>query len=147
MNYNYIDDIRIDRVPTYKYLGVTRDANLTYNRHLENIIKAISYKALLLAKMRKYITQEVSLRFYKTMILPILEYGDLLYDGTNKKLLGKLQVLQNRCLRTCLLPNQPLPTIRIHEICGIPNLIARRKMHLQLYMFKQKYNLNIVNSR
>ena len=81
------------------------------------------------------------------MILPVLEYGDLLYDGTNKKLLGKLQVLQNRCLRTCLLPNQPLPTIRIHEICGIPNLIARRKMHLQLYMFEQKSNHNIVNNR
>ena len=57
----YIDDIQIDRVPTYKYLGVTLHTNLTYYRHLENIIKAISYKSLLLAKMRKYIIQVVSL--------------------------------------------------------------------------------------
>ena len=39
----YINDIKIDRVHTYKYLGITLDANLTYNKHLENLIKTISY--------------------------------------------------------------------------------------------------------
>ena len=139
----YIDDIKIDGVPTYKYLGITLDANLTYNRHLENIIKTISYKSLLLAKMRKYITREVAITIYKTMILPVLEYGDILYDGTNMKLIGELQILQNRCLRTCVLRNQHIPTIRLHEICNIANLKMHRTMHLQLYMYKQKHNLNI----
>ena len=142
-----IDDNKLDRVPTYKYLGITLDANLTYNRHLENVIKSLSYKALLLAKMRKYITQDVSLRIYKIMILPVLEYGDILYEGANKKLIDKLQVIQNRCLRTCLLPNQHIPTIRLHESCETANLISRRKMRLQLYMFKQKHNNCIVNDR
>ena len=32
-------------------------------------------------------------------------------------------------------------------MCGIANLESRRKMHLQLYMFKQKGNLLIVNTR
>ena len=129
---------------TYKYLGITLDSNLTYSKHLENTIKTISYKALLLARMRKYITQEVALRLYKTMILPIMEYGDILYDGTNQKLMGKLQVLQHRCLRTCLLPKQHIPTIRLHEVGNIAKLEMRRKMHLQLYMYKQKHNVNIV---
>ena len=97
--------------------------------------------------MRKYITQDVAIRIFKTMILPILEYGDILYDGANKKLTGKLQVLQNRCLRTCLLPNQHIPTIRLHENCKIANLEARRRMHLQLYMYKQRNNMLIVNNR
>ena len=143
----YIDDIKIDRVHTYKYLGITLDANLTYSKHLENLIKTISYKALLLAKMRKYISQDVALRIYKTIILPVLEYGDTLYDGANLKLTGKLQILQNRCLRTCLMPKQHIPTIRLHEVCNIAKLNMRRKMHLQLYMYKQKTNLSIVNTR
>ena len=121
--------------------------NLNYNKHLENVIKSISYKSLLLAKIRKYITQDVAIRIYKTMILPVLEYGDVLYDGVNKKLIGKLQTIQNRCLRTCLLPQEHTPTIRLHEICGIGNLVMRRKMHLQLYMFKQKHNVDLVNNR
>ena len=143
----YIDNIKIDRVHTYKYLGITLDANLTYSKHLETDIKSISDKALLLAKMRKYILQEVALRIYKTMILPVMEYGDILYDGASKKLTGKIQVLQNRCLRTCLLPDQHIPTIRLYEICSIANLNMRRRIHLQLNMYKQKNNLSIVNTR
>ena len=49
----YIDNIKIDRVPTYKYLGITLDANLMYSKHLENTITTISFKALLPAKKRK----------------------------------------------------------------------------------------------
>ena len=142
-----IDGKKIDNVSTYKYLGITLDMNLNYNKHLENVIKSISYKSLLLAKIRKYITQDVAIRIYKTMILPVLEYGDVLYDGVNEKLIGKLQTVQNRCLRTGLLPQEHIPTIRLHEICGIGNLVMRRKMHLQLYMFKQKHNVDLVNNR
>ena len=81
------------------------------------------------------------------MILPILEYGDILYEGSNKKLKNKLQVIQNRCLRTCILPNQHIPTILLHDLCEIGKLEMRRNMHLQLYMFKQKHNMEIVNNR
>ena len=81
------------------------------------------------------------------MILPKLEYGDKPYDGTSNKLTCKLQTLQNRCLRTCLIPKQHIPTIRMQDVCKIANLKARRKMHLQLYMFKQKNNPEIVNTR
>ena len=89
-----------------------------------------------------YISQDVALTIYKTMILPILEYGDILCDNVNKKPLNKLQAIQNRCLHTCILPNQHVPTIRINEICKIANLKMRREMHLQFFMYKQKRTLN-----
>ena len=143
----YISTTKIDRVYTYKYLDITLDANLNYNKHLENVIKSISYKSLLLAKIRKYITTDVAIRMYKTMILPVLEYGDVLYDSTNKKFTGKLQTLENRCLRSCILSKQHVPTILLHQLCNIGNLEMRRTLHLQLYMFKQKHNADIVNNR
>ena len=95
-----IGDIRIERVHTYKYLGITLDMNLNFKKHLEICIRSASYKAMLLSKVRKYITKDAAIRIHKTMILPLIDYGDVLYDGSNQKLLKKIQTLQNRCLRT-----------------------------------------------
>ena len=140
----HINDHFLDRVTSYKYLGVTLDACLTYSRHMENCLNVSSHKVFLLSKIRKYITAEAATRIYKTMIMPILEYGDILYDGSNQFLLGKIQTLQNRCLRICNYEPYHVPVIYLHEIANVSKLVFRRKMHLLLYMFKQKTNMNIV---
>ena len=142
-----IDNIRVDRVYSYKYLGITLDMNLNYKKHLEICIKSASYKALLLSKVRRYITKEAAIRIYKTMILPLIDYGDILYEGTNSKLLSKLQTLQNRCLRTCLYKNYHISVLNLHEQCTVTKLDYRRETHLKLYMFKQQNNMEIVNNR
>ena len=142
-----IDNKLIDRVSSYKYLGVTLDATLNYNAHLKNCISLASHKVFLLSKIRKYITFEAANRMYKTMILPIVEYGDILYDGSNQKLLGKLQTLQNRGLRLIYYKQYHVPIILLNEVCGVAKLELRRKMHLLLYMYKQKSNVDILNSR
>ena len=36
---------------------------------------------------------------YKTMVLPYMDYGDLIYDGADYNALKRLQPLQNRGLR------------------------------------------------
>ena len=142
-----IDRRPIDRVTSYKYLGVTLDATLNYNNHLNNCLSLASHNIFLLSKIRKYITFEAATRIYKTMILPIVEYVDILYDGSNLYLLNKLQTLQNRGLRIVYNMQFHVPVISLHEMCDIAKLTWRRNMHLLLYMYKQKNNMNIVNSR
>ena len=142
-----IDNLRIDRVSSYKYLGITLDMNLNYTKHLQNCLNIASHKTYLLSKIRSYITHDAALRIYKTMILPIIEYGDVLYDGSNSRLLSKLQTLQNRCLRICNAEPFHVPVIYLHEISQLARLDLRRKMHLILYMYKQKSNHAIVNAR
>ena len=141
-----IDDTHIERVNSYKYLGVTLDAMLNYNCHLSNCLSIASHKIFLLSKVRKYITFEAANRIYKTMILPIVEYGDILYDGSNKYLLDRLQTLQNRGLRIVYYKQYHVPVISLHEVSKIAKLELRRKMHLLLYMYNQKSNVDIVNS-
>ena len=63
--------------------------NLNFKKHLGNCIKSASYKALLLSKVRRYIAFEAAIRIDKTMILPLIDYGDILYDGSNQVLLKK----------------------------------------------------------
>ena len=105
--------------------------NLNYNKHLQQL----------------YYCRCSSSNVYKTMILPLIEYGDILYDNSNTKLTKKLQTLQNRCLRICSLEAYHVPVIYLHEISNIARLDLRRKMHLILYMYKQKRNISIINTR
>ena len=143
----FIQDTKIERVNSYKYLGVILDINLSFNNHLENCLKLVSHKAYLLSKIRKYINVTTAVTIYKTMILPIVEYGDVLYAGSNKKLLHDLQVAQNRILRTCLYDDRLADTLILHHRCKIAKLQERRLLHLNLFMYKQQGNVNIVNNR
>ena len=43
----------------------------------------------------------MALQIYKSMILPFLDYADVIFDKAYSKDLDKLQRLQNRCLKIC----------------------------------------------
>ena len=57
-----ISNTPIDFVFQYKYLGVTIDEILSFNAHLNNTIKLVSHKILLLHKIRYYITEDTAIR-------------------------------------------------------------------------------------
>ena len=57
------------------------------------------------------------------------------------------QTSKNRVLRICLQRNRYTSTLLLHQLCNISKLENRRIMHLNLYIFKQKGNVNIVNTR
>ena len=136
----FIQDDKLERVSSYKYLGITLDMNLNFNKHLENCIKLISHKAYLLSKIRQYINESTAVTIYKTMVLPIIEYGNILYEGANQKALSDLQTAQNRILRICLQENRLANVVLLHQRCKISELKERRLMHLNLFMYKQKKN-------
>ena len=60
------------------YLGLVPDEHLTYNKHIKEINKLVSHKLYILSKVRKYITQAASIDIFKTMILSLIEYCDIL---------------------------------------------------------------------
>ena len=78
-------------VPSYKYLGFTLDSNLSFNCHVKSVSTMVAYKANLLAKVQKFLTDSVALKIYKSMILPYFDYGDVVYNQANQEGLEKLQ--------------------------------------------------------
>lgn len=89
----------IDFINDYKYLGVTIDTDLTFKTHITNLINTISFKVSQLRRIRKSLSNKIALQMYKTMILPVMDYGDLFYHNKNNKLLNKLRTIQNRSIR------------------------------------------------
>lgn len=76
------------------------------------------------------ITPKIAAGVYKSTILPLLDYGDILYDGTSQQLLNKLQILQNRAIRTICNPPTRTNTDCYHEQLRLLPLAQRRKIHI-----------------
>ena len=142
-----IGQTEIERVHSFKYLGVIMDATLSFGKHIENIKNIYVFKLFLFAKLQVYLEIEPMLLMYKMYVLPYVDYGDILYDGAHTALLDKLQKLQNRSLRLVLCLENRTPVILIHQIAKISNLSVRRIAHLRNFMYKQQGNNEIVNTR
>ena len=143
----YIRDQKLQRVATYKYLGMILDMNLTFSNHLQQIQNVISQKCLLLSKIRKYINIHTSIILYKSMISPIMEYGDVIYGGAKGKQIQQLQKIQNRILRICIYTNVYIEKEQLYILCKTSKIEVRREVHLNLFMYKQQGNVDIINKR
>ena len=122
-----INNHPLQQVPTYKYLGLTLDSVLSYSKHISTVINTVSHKAYILSKIRRFITSYSSIRIFKSMILPYFDYADIVFDKANCTELDKLQRLQNRCIKICLLVDKRTNTDLIHSIVKTPNLNSEEK--------------------
>ena len=137
----------LDYVSYYKYFGMTLDSSLSFNKHVNNVIQSAAHKMYMLGKIRPYITNNACIQIYKSMILPYIDYGDIIYASTNQLNLRKIQSLQNRCLKICLGLRHTTPTQNLSSSAQVAHLNKRRTAHLRNYMFKNKTNDELIDSR
>ena len=130
----------LDRVCSYKYLGFILDDHLNFNKHIDEICKLVSHKLYLLSRIRRYLTIDACINIFKTMILSVIEYGDIVYSGTYVKNLDKIDRLFYRGLRICLGNEVAYNKDELHSECNISSLSKRRDLHLLLFMHKQSNN-------
>ena len=96
-----MNNVKIQQVPTFKYLGVTLDATLTYKSHITSMVNTILHKKFVLGKVLRHLTTSAAILIFRTMIVPYFDYCDVIYQGAAKDELDLLQRLQNKCLKMC----------------------------------------------
>ena len=132
-----LNDITLDRVCSYKYLGFILDERLSFNKHISELCKILTHKLYLLAKIRKYLTRNACVTVFKSMILSLIEYGDVIYEGTSASNLDDISKLFYRGLRICCQSNVKILKGELCDLCRISPLEIRREVHLLLFMHKQ----------
>ena len=133
-----LNEYILDRVCSYKYLGFILDDHLNFNKHIIEMCKLVSHKLYLLSKVRRYLTTEACITVFKTMILSLIEYGDIIYAGSSQENLKKIDKLFYRGLRICMGPHRNFNEQELCNECSIAALRDRRQAHLLIFMFKQK---------
>ncbi len=85
--------------------------------------------------------EETALHLYKTLLVPILDYCDVVYDCLTKYNSDTLQKLQNGACRIILRKGKRSSTAEMHSDLKLNRLTDRRHMRTMEYMYKVVHGL------
>ena len=71
---------RESKLLTVKYLGVIQDQKLNFSKHTECIRSKCVGRLRMLGWTCRFVDQETLLRLYKSLIVPVMDYNDVVYD-------------------------------------------------------------------
>ena len=81
-----LHNIDIERVTSFKFLGIVFDENLTWKYHISMITKSISRSVGILCKLKHYVPIYVLKILYNSLIVAHINYGLLVWGYNNKQI-------------------------------------------------------------
>ena len=109
--------------------------------HVNYIRSKVVSKLKMLDKYRNVLNEHTKLILYKTLIVPLFNYADIIYYGISQKDSNTLQRLQNSALRIVLNRNKREHIVDMHSELNLLQLGTRRKHHVCQQVFKGLNNL------
>ena len=131
-----MNNIDIAKIAYYKYLGLTIQADLKWDIHIEHIAKKISSFLGPLYKCAQVLPVSTRLKLYHSYVSADLTYlntiwCDIKKKGNLNKSLAHLQVIQNKCIRN----------IFKEEYYSPKNIDQRGNRIMRTVDFYHKYNI------
>lgn len=132
-----IDEIELERVKRYKYLGVILNENLSWTDHVEYIQAKISQRLGMLRRIKHLLPQETRKLMVNTLVMPLMDYADVVWgDRNNVSLMQQIQVLHNKAAKLVLdLPWFSSSTLALQSVKW-KLLKDRRFFHRCAFVFK-----------
>jgi hypothetical protein len=131
----------IKEVMTHKHLGLTFNLTLTWSDHVTQQVTKSSRCIGLLRCISRDVPRKCLEILYKSMIRPLMEYADIIYDGSSDTILKRLEATQRQAALTCTgAYKHTSHDILLREL-GWPPLSTRRKHHRLNVMYKLQNGL------
>ena len=106
----------IDRVPLFKYLGVTLDEPFTWNNHIDDIGKSLVKYFGIFNPIKNKVTSKFSRELYFVFIYSKIKYAIEGYGNCSSTNMNKIQILQNTLMKMLLKLDRWTSTNYLHEI-------------------------------
>ena len=131
-----INNISIKRVSSTKSLGVQIDDKLTWNDHIDQVVKKVSSGIGALKRVRPFVPFQILHRMYKTLVQPHFDYCSAVWANCGKTLVEKLQKLQNRAARVLTHSDYDADAKQLIEALGWKTLDKQRENQVASVVFK-----------
>jgi hypothetical protein len=136
LNPLYLNRVVIREVDHYPNLGLIYSNKMDWKFHLENIARKVALRMAYLKRLQFNLPRSALTRIYLTMIRPIIEYGDIIYDNINISQTQTLEKIQRRAALICTGAYRHTEHRLLLDELGWDTLAERRKQHRLIAYFK-----------
>ena len=137
-------NVLIEKVEEEKDLGVITDSKLNFRQHIASKVSIANRNLGIIFRTFTYLSQEMFLNLYKSMVRPHLEYASVIWSPLYKKDKIMLENTQRRATR--LIPSlKGLSYPERLRCLGHPTLEYRRERADVVEVYKILNNTDLVN--
>ncbi len=137
-------NISINRVCSSKYIGMIIDDKLTWNSHINYLVRQLVKYIVIFKLISKLIPHSCKRQLYFANIYSRVQYGIDVYGQACIGQLKKVQVMQNRTIKVLYNLDRLTPTNNLHMDLSI--LIVKDIFKLQVTKFVYKQTGNCLPS-
>jgi len=131
----------LEKVESHTHLGMTFNTMMTWHDHINRIIKKAHRTLNVIKRIQHLVPRTILERLYKTLVLPIIEYGNIIYDNTTVELSDKLEKTQKYAAVLCTGAYRLTGYNSLLKELGWENLQTRRIFHRLTLLYKMQNNL------
>ena len=126
----------IEEISHHKHLGVTLSHNLWWHEHLMSVSNKAMKRLDVISALKFKLDRRSLERYYFSFYRPIIEYGDVVWDGAHNLDLELLDKVQNRAMRIVSGATRGSSVTKLYEELPWEKLHQRRTIHKLKYMYK-----------
>jgi hypothetical protein len=126
----------VEYVDNYKYLGVWLDCKLSFQTHIKHLQCKIKSRIGSLFRNKASSTHAAKHTLVKLTILPILDFGSVIYKIASNTLLNKLDAVYHSAIRFVTKPQYTTHHCDLYALVGWPSLHTCPQTHWLQVIYK-----------
>ena len=131
-----IDNINIEQVKEFNFLGLIIDTNLNWKRHTEKSSNAYSKTISTLNKLKHVLSQQIKTLLYNSLIVPHINYCIMAWGFHTNRIIK----LQKKALRIITLSNYNSHTEPLHKKLSMLKVDDILKLQQLKFYYKYIHN-------
>ncbi len=135
----YLNGQVLTKVTSHKHLGITISSDMSWNLHVDSIIKKAASRLSGISRIRLLITRKARETLYKSLVMPILEYGGVIFDNCTLYLKQRLESIHRRGAIICTCAFRITSTDKLLDELGWNSLEQRRKLARLSLFYKMSH--------
>ena len=130
------DGTPLKEVTQHTHLGLTFSSNMSWKAHVDRICFRAGQRNNILRRLKFRLPRITLENLFKSLVRPILEYGDVVFDDNSVLLSQRLEAIQLDAARTCTGAFLSTNRNSLLEELGWNTLAERRKNHKLILYYK-----------